>query len=158
MAGTVNPCLVWFDPKLRSQIKDSMNTKDIGNLGEHIAIVELLKHGIGISRPLGDNSRYDLVLDIANTLFTCQVKSTNVSSTELAEFWLTSSAAHRGGTRTPYTVDLFCLVDIPNNNVFLFENTKNQGSIKLRYGHTLTSSSNSANDFTIQKYLSRLPT
>lgn len=134
-----------------------MNSKDVGNLGEHIAIVELLKHGIIISRPLGDNSRYDLILDISNTLFTCQIKSTNVSSSDLAEFWLTSSAAHRGGGRTPYTVDLFCLVDIVNNKVFLFENTQNQGSIKIRYNTNTSTRSNRAEDFTIKAYLDKLP-
>lgn len=66
-----------------------MNSKDIGNLGEHLAILEFLKRGIVVSRPLGDNSRYDLVLEILGILYTCQVKTTNSATSKLAEFYLT---------------------------------------------------------------------
>lgn len=110
-----------------------MNSKDIGNLGEHIAIVELLKNNIQISRPLGDNSRYDLILDINDNLFTCQVKSTNSSSEKLAEFSLSSSQAHRGGSRIKYDVDLFCCVDIRNSKVFLVPNIDCKSKINIRY-------------------------
>lgn len=133
-----------------------MNTKDIGNLGEHIAIVELLKNNVQISRPLGDNSRYDLILDIYGTLLTCQVKSTNSATAELAEFSLTSSQAHRGGVRHKYDVDIFCLVDIQNNNVFLYQNEGNKTSLKIRYAPTKSGQSvgiNRAEDFLVSKFL-----
>lgn len=133
-----------------------MNTKDIGNIGEHIAIVELLRHGVQVSRPLGDNSRYDLILDIQETILTCQVKSTNSSTEDLAEFSLTSSQAHRGGGRYKYAVDVFCLVDIQNNNVFLYYNEANKTNIKIRYTPTKSGQClgiNRAEDFTIAKFL-----
>lgn len=133
-----------------------MNSKDIGNLGEHIAIVELLKNDIIVSRPLGDNARYDLILDINENLYTCQVKSTNSSSDSLAEFWLSSSQAHRGGGRHAYTVDLFCCVDIPNNKVFLVPNIDNKTSIKIRYTPTENGQIKGVNmwyDYTIDKFL-----
>lgn len=133
-----------------------MNSKDIGNLGEHIAIVEFLKRDIQVSRPLGDNSRYDLLLDIEETIFTCQVKSTNSASCELAEFYLTSSQAHRGKSRHKYDVDLFCCVDIKNNMVFIVPNTSDRSTIKIRYGNTLrgqTANINRAEDYTIDKFL-----
>ena len=133
-----------------------MNSKDIGNLGEHIAIVELLKNNIVVSRPLGDNSRYDLILDINSTLFTCQVKSTNSSTDKVAQFYLSSSQAHRGGSRQLYSVDLFCCVDIPNNKVFLVPNIGNKASVKIRYICAENNQSNGINmwyDFTISKFL-----
>jgi|LakMenEpi03Aug12_release.lakeMendotaPanAssembly.Ray.scaffolds.fasta_scaffold274858_4 hypothetical protein len=136
-----------------------MNTKDIGNLGEHIAIVELLKNDIEVSRPLGDNSRYDLILDINTNLFTCQVKSTSSSTDKLAEFPLTSSQAHRGGSRHKYDVDLFCCVDIPKNKVFIVPNIDSKGSIKIRYEPTENGQSKGINmwyDFTILKFLETL--
>ena len=133
-----------------------MNSKDIGNLGEHIAIVEFLKRGIQVSRPLGDNSRYDLLLDIAETIFTCQVKSTNSSTPELAEFYLTSSQAHRGKSRYKYDVDIFCCVDIKNNQVFIVPNTGDRSTIKIRYTASKSgqiAGINKAEDYTIDKFL-----
>ena len=99
-----------------------MNSKDVGNLGEHIAIVELLKLGVSVSRPLGDNARYDLILEINGTLYTAQVKSTMVDKEDLVEFPLQSSQAHRGGSKQHYDVDLFVLVDIPKSQVCLYTN------------------------------------
>lgn len=133
-----------------------MNSKDIGNLGEHIAIVELLKYGIIVSRPLGDNARYDLILDIGDIIYTCQIKSTASSSESLAEFWLTSSQAHRGGSRHKYNVDLFCLVDINNNKVLLLPNIDNKSSIKIRYMPTENGQTKGTHmwyDYTIEKFL-----
>ncbi len=122
-----------------------MNSKDIGTLGEHIAIVQLLTLGVEVSRPLGDNSRYDLILDVEGVLITCQVKSTSSSTEELAEFWLSSSQAHRGKTRVRYDVDCFLLVDVPKNLVFILPNSA-KSTIKLRYKN-LTSSSNNYEDY-----------
>jgi hypothetical protein len=136
-----------------------MNTKDVGNLGEHIAIVELLKADIIVSRPLGDNARYDLILDINSNIFTCQVKSTNTASSKLAEFSLSSSQAHRGGGRQLYNVDIFCCVDILNNNVFIVPNIDSKYSIKIRYTPTdsgQTKGINMWHDYTIQKFLDKI--
>lgn len=134
-----------------------MNSKDIGNLGEHIAIVELLKTGIVISRPLGDNARYDLILDIDGELYTCQVKSTNSATEKLAEFSLSSSQAHRGQGRELYTdIDLFCCVDIKNSKVFLFPNIDQKFSVKIRYAVPDNGQAKGINmwyDYTIEKFL-----
>ena len=133
-----------------------MNSKDVGNLGEHIAIVELLKYGIIVSRPLGDNARYDLILDIKNQLFTCQVKSTASSTDALAEFSLQSSQAHRGAGKQGYDVDIFCLVDVSKQFVFLYPNLENKTAIKIRYKETSNNQTKNVNmyhDFTVQKFL-----
>lgn len=121
-----------------------------------MAILEFLKRGIIVSRPLGDNSRYDLVLEIMGVLYTCQVKATNSSTPKLAEFHLTSSQAHRGHGRQRYDVDLFCCVDLVNNYVFIVPNTSDRGSIKIRYEPTdsgQTSKINMYYDFTLDKFL-----
>ena len=113
-----------------------MNSKDIGNLGEHIAIVELLKLNVRVSRPLGDNARYDLILEIGGILYTAQVKSTLVNKEDLVEFPLQSSQAHRGGSKQHYDVDMFILVDIPKNQVYLYFNLDRKTSVKLRYNYS----------------------
>lgn len=133
-----------------------MNSKDIGNLGEHMAIVELLKNNVSVSRPLGDNSRYDLILDINSELYTCQVKSTNSSTAKVAEFCLSSSQAHRGGGRQLYDVDLFCCVDISNNKVFLVPNLEPKYTIKIRYEPAENGQTKGINmwyEYTIEKFL-----
>lgn len=159
---TVNPCELGSIPSCGAKYTLTMNSKDVGTLGEHIAIIELLKNDVIVSRPLGDNSRYDLVLDIGGTLYTCQVKSTNSASDELAEFFLQSSQAHRGGTRSSYTVDVFCLVDIPKQAVFLYMNTDNRTKLSLRYIDTgsrqLRASTQCtwAKDYTLERVLSQM--
>ena len=133
-----------------------MNSKDVGTLGESIAITELLRNSVIVSRPIGDNSRYDLILDIKGTLFTCQVKSTATASNDLAEFWLQSSTHHRnGGGRQHYDVDLFVLVDIVNNRVFALPNIDNRTAIKLRY-HKGTSAQHFADDYDLVKFLEQV--
>ena len=133
-----------------------MNSKDVGNLGEHIAIVELLKNDIIVSRPLGDNARYYLILDVNGVLYTCQVKSTNSATAKLATFSLESSQAHRGGTGQQYNVDLFCCVDITNNKVLIVPNIDNISSIKIRYEPTENGQTKGINmwyDYTLEKFL-----
>lgn len=120
-----------------------MNTKDIGSLGEHIAIVQLLEFGLSVSRPLGDNDRYDLIIDKDNILYKAQVKS-SIGSTDSVQFYLSSSQAHRGKSRTRYSrdeVDLFILVDINTRQVFILHNDTERSTIIIRY-----TQSNSRND------------
>jgi hypothetical protein len=132
-----------------------LNSKDVGSLGEHIAIVELLKQGIQVSRPLGDNSRYDLILDIEGALLTCQVKSTMSSTDEWVEFWLQSSQTHRGRGKQSYSVDLFLLVGINNQKVFALEDM-NRASIKIRYTKPASTNQHGFNwfeDYLLSNYL-----
>jgi hypothetical protein len=51
------------------------NPKDIGELTEQIVITELMKMGIKILKPIGDNNRYDIVLIINNIFLKCQIKT-----------------------------------------------------------------------------------
>jgi len=136
-----------------------MNTKDIGNLGEHIAIVELLNNNIQVSRPLGDNSRYDLILDVNSNLYTCQVKSSVSATSDKVNFTLQSSQNHRNNGRKYYEVDLFILVDIINNKVFMLLNTEERSSITFRYTEVPYQGGtriNNANDFLLTKIINSL--
>ena len=53
-----------------------MNTKEIGLIGESLAITEFVKLGIPVYLPFGENTKCDLIIDIANKLYKCQVKTT----------------------------------------------------------------------------------
>jgi hypothetical protein len=51
-----------------------MSTKVKGDLAEQAAVLEALKRGWGVLRPVGDRLPYDLVFDVDGTLAKIQVK------------------------------------------------------------------------------------
>ena len=51
-----------------------MNTKLKGNIAEQAAILQALKRGWGVLKPVGDYLPYDLVFDTRGTLVKAQVK------------------------------------------------------------------------------------
>jgi len=127
------------------------NSKNVGLLGEEIAIVELLENDIIISRPLGDNSRYDLIIDINNKLYKTQIKSTMSSNDEAVKFNLRSSYAHRrNNSYKKYTIeeiDLFLLVDITKKMCFLLSGKHfiDKTHINIRYKNTKNKQYNNIN-------------
>jgi PD-(D/E)XK endonuclease len=52
-----------------------MDTKQKGDIAEQAAILEALKRGWGVLKPVGDRLPYDLVFDVAGKLVKVQVKS-----------------------------------------------------------------------------------
>jgi hypothetical protein len=55
--------------------KPPKNTKDIGDVSEMKIIAKLTELGHNMSTPIGDNLRYDLILDIDNALYRIQIKT-----------------------------------------------------------------------------------
>ncbi len=51
-----------------------MNTKLKGDLAEQAAVLQALKHGWGVLKPLGDRLPYDLAFDVDGSLVRVQVK------------------------------------------------------------------------------------
>ncbi len=51
-----------------------MDTKLKGDIAEQAAILEALKHGWGVLKPVGDRLPYDLVFDVQGSLIRIQVK------------------------------------------------------------------------------------
>lgn len=52
-----------------------MDTKLKGDIAEQAAILQALKYGWGVLKPVGDRLPYDLVFDVLGTLVKVQVKS-----------------------------------------------------------------------------------
>jgi hypothetical protein len=52
-----------------------MDTKQIGDIAEQAAILQALKRGWGVLKPVGDRLPYDLVFDVQGILVKIQVKS-----------------------------------------------------------------------------------
>jgi hypothetical protein len=51
-----------------------MNSKDIGNITEVKVMSFFIEKGFTVSKPFGDNARYDLIVDINNKLYRVQCK------------------------------------------------------------------------------------
>jgi len=52
-----------------------MDKKLKGDISEQSVILECLKNGFNVSKPLGDRLKYDLILDVDDVLLKIQVKS-----------------------------------------------------------------------------------
>lgn len=52
-----------------------MNTKLRGDIAEQAAVLQALKHGWEVLKPIGDRLPYDLVFDVEGTLVKVQVKA-----------------------------------------------------------------------------------
>ena len=94
-----------------------MNSKAVGILSEQKTIVRLLELGYIVSRPIGDNSRYDLIIDNGK-LYRVQVKTGRLRN-GIILFNRKSVTWNRTATyTTPYTkeeIDWF-LVYCPDTN------------------------------------------
>lgn len=125
-----------------------MNTKDIGNICEAMAIAKLIEKGFAVLMPFGDNQRYDLVLETAGLFYTVQVKSGNFKNGVIV-FRSCSSYAHRGKGSKDYKgeIDFFAVYvrcseelylvpveEVGSTIVYLrVEKPKNNQNKKVRY-------------------------
>jgi hypothetical protein len=98
-----------------------MNPKEIGTIGESIAITEFIKLGIQVYLPFGENSKVDFIVDIDNVLYKCQVKTTNTILNDKFQISLESTRSNKtSNTRVSYTnndIDFYILVCLQNDFV-----------------------------------------
>ena len=96
-----------------------LNTVSIGDLGESYAIMQFTQVQAIVSKPLTNNARYDLIIELNHRLYRIQVKTTNAVKDGKMEFatkttnytkgsWKSSSYSHN-------EVDLFFLYCAENN-------------------------------------------
>ena len=58
-----------------------MSPKQKGELAEQICISELMKFEVVVAKPIGDNQRYDLIIDLCGKLYKAQVKTGHLNRT-----------------------------------------------------------------------------
>ena len=80
----------------------SWNPKAIGELSEAAAVYHLVRAGYDVARPLGDNARYDLILEDGDRLLRVQVKTGRLNARGSVFFPTCSSQAHRGRGYSSY--------------------------------------------------------
>lgn len=111
------------------------NNKQLGEIGERIAIGELAKYGIDVILPLSDNLPFDFVAYINNKFYKCQVKTTdNLTENDSLRFSLTSNNWNKGTVHqyTDEEVDVLICCDLNTIYLFPFEEIKGKQNIHLR--------------------------
>lgn len=120
-------------PENNLQIK---NSKNLGEIGERIAIGELAKFGIDVLLPMSDNLPFDFIVFKNNKFFKCQVKTTkSVTEYNSLRFSLTSNNWNKG-TEHKYTsdeVDVFICCDLNTIYLFKFDELIGKKDLCLRY-------------------------
>lgn len=100
-----------------------MNSKSIGDISESFIIYKLLDLGISVSKPFGDNQRYDLIIEINRKLYTIQIKTAKFEE-DFILFPTSSSAYHRGGKRKHYRGEVdFIAAFCPDNKICYLVNS-----------------------------------
>lgn len=113
---------------------DSMkikNHKQLGEIGERIAIGELSKFGIDILLPMSDNLAFDFLAYVNNKFYKCQVKTTkDKTKNNSYKFSLTSNNWNKKSQYIYSPTDYDVLICCNLKEIFLFkfseiENKKN---------------------------------
>ncbi len=115
---------------------DKMTNKEKGELVEQIVITEFLKLGIPVSKTLGDNQPYDIIIDLKNKLYKVQIragwKQKNTLKVSFQSSRMNTKMAYK--TSNKNKVDLYVTYCFENNKCYVINvNTvKNINSICLQ--------------------------
>ncbi len=78
------------------------NPKAIGELSEAAAVHHLIRAGYTVARGVGDNARWDLVVEHGDRLLRVQVKTGRLNASGSVHFATCSSQVHRSRGRATY--------------------------------------------------------
>lgn len=117
----------------------TMNTKAVGDRSEAMVIAFLLKAGLSVLKPFGDNQRYDLVIDVKGSFYRIQCKTGHLKGvrSHCVRFPTASTYAHRGGKRRGYggQVELFGVYCPETDEIYFVDPSsvgKAEGTIILK--------------------------
>ena len=114
---------------------DTKNHKQLGEIGERIAIGELSKFGIDILLPMSDNLPFDFVIFRNNKFYKCQVKtSDSISKYNSIRFSLTSNNWNKGTTYkyTESDFDILICCDLDTIYLFRFSDIGDRSNLYIR--------------------------
>ncbi|WP_440990389.1 group I intron-associated PD-(D/E)XK endonuclease [Haloarchaeobius baliensis] len=112
-----------------------METHRKGDLTEAIVLVELQRRGIAVSRPFGDNERYDLIAERRDgSLVTIQVKTGWVADGRVQFSTQSTHTNSQGNVRKRYDgdVDVFVVYCYETETLYLVGEQEFDTSISLR--------------------------
>lgn len=115
-----------------------LTTKQKGILTEEFIKLWFLRKGFSVSVPIGDNDRYDFIVDFDGKLIRFQCKSGNLTRTAGCLNFATASLKRdkTGSHRTYYTkkdIDYFCTVHPETEQVYIVpvEDCGNEFNLRL---------------------------
>lgn len=124
-----------------------MNSKQQGDIGVAQAIAYYTTEGYAVSLPLGDNTRYDLIIDKEGTLYRVQVKSTSYFDKNRKSYiaCLGTSGGNKSGTKPKKRLnkeefDLLFIYVLPTKEKYEFSSETVNGtvSMSLKNKHSLS--------------------
>jgi hypothetical protein len=124
------------------------NRKQIGEIGERIAIGELSKFGLDVLLPMSDNLPFDLVVYRHNKLFRCQVKTSFVMNENgSVTFDLSTNNWYSGGVYKYTKEDYDVLICCDGSDIYLFpiKEVENRKAIVVRMVPTKNNQRNKIN-------------
>ena len=138
------------------------NSKAKGNIGEVLTLAEMVKRGIPVAIPYGDNQRYDLIAEFNGKLNRIQIKyCSQVSENDAIICPCASSTNHT--TNKHYTtyvgdVDYFVFYLVPWDQLILvpIEDVGDKKSVTFRKTETKSGSkvtSHFVQDYTFDKQI-----
>lgn len=121
-------------------VKEFYNKKNIGDLGEQIAIGELAKYGLQVVIPLSDNLPFDFAVFANNKFYKCQVKTTSTNNGNYSKFRLTTGNGylHKYHKYTTDEIDVFILCDLKTVFLFGIKDVLGKNEVRVRYSKTLS--------------------
>lgn len=116
-----------------------MNTKQQGDIGVAMAIAYYTKQGFGVSVPLTDNLRYDLIVDDGTRLQRVQVKCTNCQDGAASVLGLRTNGGNQSWNKqskliTAEETDLILGYDLKKNTLYEFPVEFLAGKSTIRLG------------------------
>lgn len=113
-------------PLPSSEARPKRNTKATGDVSEAYVLMAFVRAGYLVSRPFGENQRYDLIIDDGVKLRRVQVKTGRLCG-GVINYSCASSHTHRGGVSArPYfgEVDLLAVFCPQNQKVYVLPETE----------------------------------
>ena len=134
-----------------------MNTVRKGDISFHTVIAKLLKEGFNISRPITENSRYDLLVDNGKNIYRVQVKTIYMSKAKrrYGQYMMACYSANQNIGRKKYTsdeVDFIIGCNEHTHEVYIFPIDDIDGRVEISFNEK-RKSKNQYNPIVVSKYL-----
>lgn len=128
-----------------------MNTKHLGTIGEITVTQQAMLRGYTVARVVGDNARYDLVIDVGGVLKRVQVKTVSPRNgkleTPLTTVYIDVTGTRKTNQYTKSEFDWLAIVDAITLMVYVveFESIVGSKTFTLRVDPTKSNQTNKIN-------------
>jgi hypothetical protein len=113
--------------------------KDSGYILEMEFALECMRRGAQVSQPIGDNAHYDLIVEVANTLYKVQIKSASIDKEDQNKYWINTTrkvpqVSGASSKSIPYTKEeIDIIVGFAKDKWYFFSDVENMPSMATVY-------------------------